>query len=162
MGEQTDGQPEVVPEPVEEAAPEVVKRTLTRADLAEVKQRPRSLLRRKLIDVPEFGEGAQVWCFGIDAIDRQLADEYAAPGGKRNMILYQEAMVARSLRESDADDAKPLFDVPGPDNGKLPAMGWTFLTKLFNETMMIDLGEDLGQKVMAALQDFGKAEETPS
>ena len=150
MGEQTDGQPEVA------------KRTLTRDDLAEVKRNPRSLLRRKLIDVPEFGEGVQAWCFGVSAPERQLADDYASPGGKRDQVRFQEAMIAASLRESDADDAKPLFDVPGPDNGKLPAMGWALLLKLFNETMMVDLGEDLAEKVMAALQDFEKAEETPS
>lgn len=162
MGDRTDGQPEVVTGTVEETEPTVVKRTLTRADLTEVKRNPRSLLRRKLIDVPEFGEGAQVWCFAVDAPDRMIADEYAAPGGERNMVRYQEAMIAASLRESDADDAEKLFNVPGPDNGKLPAMGWALLSRLFNEVTMVDLGEGLGRQVLEALEDFRLAEETKS
>lgn len=138
------------------------KRVLTREDLQPYKDNPRRVIRRKLVDVPEWGEGAQVWMFGVDAKERALCDNYGAPGGKRDQTLFMEAMVACSIRESDADDAKSLFRVPGPDNGKLPAMGWTFLLRLFNEVMELDLGADLGARVVEAMQDFARAEGTPS
>ena len=142
--------------------PEAPKRVIGREDLKGVKQNPRQTIRRALIDVPEWGEGAQVWGHGVSELERQVADQYAAPEGKRDMIRYMEAMIAASLRESEADNAAPLFDVPGPDNGKLAAMGYALFHRLFNEVTKLDLGEGLAAQVIAALEDFRKAEETKS
>ena len=145
-----------------ESEPDPPKYVLGREELQAIKQRPRQTIRRALIDVPEWGEGAQVWGHGVSELERQVADQYAAPEGKRDMIRYMEAMIAASLRESEEDDAAPLFDVPGPDNGKLAAMGYALFHRLFNEVTKLDLGEGLAAQVMAAVEDFRKAEETPS
>lgn len=164
MGEQEEAGAvaETIAPPEAEPEPEPPKHVVTRADLEAVKASPRSTIRRKLIDVPEWGEGLQVWAHGVSELERQVADLYAAPEGKRDMALYQEAMIAASLRDSDADAAAPLFEVPGPDNGKLTRMDWHLFQRLFNEVMELDLGSGLAARVMEAMEDFRKAEGTPS
>lgn len=144
--------------PTEEAT-----QAVTREDLADLKANPRSAIPRKLVDAPELGNGAKVWVFGLSGTERLGIDQYAggAPAEDgHNGEKWMEAYVAMALRESDADDAKPLFDVPGPDNGVLLRMGFPFLARMQAESMALDFGEGIVQRIEEAVQDFRTAEET--
>ena len=141
-------------------------RVITRSDLRDESgkftQHPRASIRRKLVECPELG--GSVWVWGISTNDRLLADNYAggAPSEKGHKNGdWTEALVAAALRESDEDDARPLYDVPGLDNGRLLQMGYGFVNRMLAESFTLDFGGDVAEAIEEEIENFTTAEETP-
>jgi len=147
---------------------------LTREHVREdgkLKGSMREALCRKLVDAPELGrafgidppESCEVWVWEVSAIERLAIDRHAGGAPKQkghDSLKWLEAYVAFAIREGDSVESKRLFEVPGPDNGKLVELGHVFLNRIALESQMMSLGEEMAERVLADLQDFEMAEET--